>query len=105
MNENQFRSNSQARDSLKEFLSSQLGLVVFAICTNKQTPGRMPDAATLPPSERVHLYAQNQAFQAGWHECLKFIAGLTEAPPETKEQPKTPALKRTASQPPIQTTI
>lgn len=91
--EEQFRSNAKARDELREFLESDLGRTVLLILKDKQTPGRL-DVASVLPSERQFLYAQNQTFQAGWHECLKSMAQLTAPPAEPKEKIKAPALQR-----------
>jgi aspartate aminotransferase-like enzyme len=92
--EEQFRSNDKARDELRGFLESDLGRTVMLILKDKQTPGRMAEVANMAPSERQFLYAQNQTFQAGWHECLKAMAVLTVPNPEVKQPPKVPALQR-----------
>ena len=91
--EEQFRANPQARDGLKAFLESDLGRTALLILKDKQTPGRL-DVASVLPSERQFLYAQNQTFQAGWHECLRAMALLTNPPAEPKDKPKTQTLQR-----------
>lgn len=101
--EEQFRANASARDGLKSFLESDLGRTAMLILKDKQTPGRIPDIASLSPSERQHLYAQNQTFQAGWHECLRSLAMLTVPLPEAKEAPKLPTLQRDYPQASTQT--
>lgn len=105
MTEETFRSVSQNRDGLKAWLESDIGRVVTGLARDKQTPGRMADAGPMIPSERQFLYAQNQTFQAGWHECIRYIYGLTNPLPEPKSAPKESTLKRAATQPPIQTKI
>lgn len=91
--EEQFRGNAKARDELKAFLESDLGRTAILILKDKQTPGRL-DVASVLPSERQFLYAQNQTFQAGWHECLRAMSQLTAPPAEVKQPLKAAGLQR-----------
>lgn len=95
-----FKSSAPSRDGLREFLESPLGQAAISILREKETAKRMPEVASMPPSERLHLYAQNQTFQAGWHECLRALQQLTIPMPEQASRPSAPALKREYPQQP-----
>jgi hypothetical protein len=92
--EEQFKASAPSRDGLREFLESDIGKAALSILREKETAKRMPEVASLPPSERLHLYAQNQTFQAGWHECLRAMIQLTLPPAEQKAMPKSAGLQR-----------
>lgn len=92
--EEHFKSNAASRDGLREFLDSDIGKAAVSILKDKHSPRTLPEVASLLPSERMHLYAQNQTFQAGWHECLRALAALTLPNAEQASRPQQPTLKR-----------
>jgi hypothetical protein len=96
-----FKASAPFRDGLKEFLESDIGKSAITILREKETAKRMPEVASMPPSERLHLYAQNQTFQAGWHECLRALHQLTLPMAEAATLPRQPSLQREFPKQPV----